>query len=260
MAQEQPRRPPESEQDPVKYGDVFTVSVGLANKPIAPQDAAATQSAETQMLGKTQKGGPAAVMQSAASKNVEAGVLPPGAVTDVVRNEGVTVTKSEVDGTSIINESVGDEVVGQYAEPAPPPVLSPEAAAAGDAITIGEALEATALSAGNKPVDQSDAAAIQAAEMRAIGSNETPPGGVGAEAQSAAAWNALSMSPEDKTSIADVLGDATAKLSDDKVATTRDAKDVIAVEIRNNPEMATALGGVGESVATAARLNQSRYG
>ncbi|KAG6426901.1 hypothetical protein SASPL_111140 [Salvia splendens] len=39
--------------------------------------------------------------------------------------------------------------------------------AAGDAVTIGEALEATALSAGNKPVDKSDVAAIQAAEVRA---------------------------------------------------------------------------------------------
>lgn len=34
-----------------------------------------------------------------------------------------------------------------------------------DAITIGEALEATALSVPDKPVDQGDAAAIQAAEM-----------------------------------------------------------------------------------------------
>ncbi|GAB4841594.1 hypothetical protein Ancab_022308 [Ancistrocladus abbreviatus] len=259
MAQEQqPVRAAEPEQETIKYGDIFTVSGGLANKTVAPQDAAAMQSAEDQMLGKTMKGGPAAVMQSAATKNVQAGVVKPGAVSDAVENEGVTIRKSEVDGTRLVTEAIGDEVVGQYAEPARAPIRTPAAALARDSITIGEALEATALSAGDKPVNQSDAAAILAAEARAIGSNETPPGGVGAEAQSAATWNARTMRAEDKSTIADVLGDATTKLQDDKVATMRDAEDVIAAEIRNSPKMATALGGVGESLATAARLNQSK--
>ena len=44
-----------------------------------------------------------------------------------------------------------------------------------DGITIGEALDAAALAAGRKPMDWSDAAAVQAAE-----GTTTAPGGVGA--------------------------------------------------------------------------------
>lgn len=50
-----------------------------------------------------------------------------------------------------------------------------------DSITIGEALEATALSCGDKPVDQGDAA----------GNNEITPGGVASMAQSAADVNPI---------------------------------------------------------------------
>lgn len=73
-------------------------------------------------------------------------------------------------------------------------------------ITIGEALEATALTAGNRPVDQSDAAAIQAAEVRATGRGEVMPGGIGAEAQAAATLNPQIMRDEDKTKLGDILG------------------------------------------------------
>ena len=74
------------------------------------------------------------------------------------------------------------------------------------AITIGEALEATAQTAGNKPVEQSDAAAIQAAEVRATGSNVIIPGGVAATAQSAASYNeAGQLRDEDKIKLGHVL-------------------------------------------------------
>lgn len=72
-------------------------------------------------------------------------------------------------------------------------------------MTIGEALEATALSIGGKPVEQSDASAIQAAEARATGTNEVQPGGVAATAQSAATYNASTMFEGGKTKISDVL-------------------------------------------------------
>lgn len=72
-------------------------------------------------------------------------------------------------------------------------------------ITIGEALEATAITAGNKPVEWSDAAAIQAAEVRATGRTNIVPGGVAAAAQSAATLNARTTSDHDKTKLADVL-------------------------------------------------------
>lgn len=73
------------------------------------------------------------------------------------------------------------------------------------AITIGEALEATAQSAGSKPVDQSDAAAIQAAEVRATGTNVVTPGGLAATAQSAANYNARVDRDENKIKLSDVL-------------------------------------------------------
>lgn len=74
-----------------------------------------------------------------------------------------------------------------------------------DAITIGEALEVTTMSAGDKVVDQSDAAAIQAAEARATGSNTVTPGGVAAMAQSAVALNERIVAEDHKITLSDVL-------------------------------------------------------
>lgn len=93
------------------------------------------------------------------------------------------------------------KVVAQYVEP-PVPVASPGEALDRDEITIGEALEASDLSAGDKPIELSDAAAIQAAEMRATGRNEIAPGGVAAVAQYAASVN---MRDVHKTKLGDVL-------------------------------------------------------
>lgn len=75
----------------------------------------------------------------------------------------------------------------------------------GGGITIGEALEATALTVGEKIVEWSDAAAIQAAEVRATGRMNIAPGGIAATAQSAATMNARVTQDEDKTKLADVL-------------------------------------------------------
>lgn len=75
----------------------------------------------------------------------------------------------------------------------------------GGGITIGEALEATVLTAGKKPVEWSDAAAIQAAEVRATGRTNIVPGGVAAAAQSAATLNARITKEEDKTKLGDIL-------------------------------------------------------
>lgn len=72
-------------------------------------------------------------------------------------------------------------------------------------ITIGEALEATALTAGSRPVDYSDAAAIQAAEVRATGRTNIVPGGVAAAAQSAATRNARITREDDKTKLSEIL-------------------------------------------------------
>ncbi|KAL7226612.1 hypothetical protein ACSBR1_021667 [Camellia fascicularis] len=244
------------QEEAIKYGDLFDVSGELALKPIPPQDAATMQAAENMALGNTQKGGVAAVMQSAAAVNERGGAVGHYDYTDVAREQGVTVTETVIGPRHIITETVADQVVGQYTQPGTGQGRSPAAPVINrDAITIGEALEASALSAGNKPVDQSDAAAIQAAEMKATGSNEIASGGIAATAQSAATRNVRTMLDEDKTKLADVLEDASVKLASDKPVTREDAEGIIVAELRNNPRMATHHGGMADSVAAAARLN-----
>lgn len=103
MSQGQPRR----EVEPIKYGDVFNVHGDLADKPIAPQDAAMMQTAEASVLGQTQKGGPAAAMQSAATRNERVGAVKHFDVSDVTGEQGVTVTETDVPGRRIITEEVG---------------------------------------------------------------------------------------------------------------------------------------------------------
>lgn len=70
---------------------------------------------------------------------------------------------------------------------------------------MGEALEATSLTAGHIPVDYSDAAAIQAAEVRATGRTNIVPGGLAAAAQSAATRNARITKDEEKTKLGEIL-------------------------------------------------------
>lgn len=106
MSQEQPQRPPE----PIKYGDVFTVSGKLASRPIAPGDAALMQSAETQVLGKTQKDRAAAIMESAAGLNERHGLVGHTDVTDIVADKGVEVARVNVAGRRLIAESVAGQV------------------------------------------------------------------------------------------------------------------------------------------------------
>ncbi|XP_015081680.1 late embryogenesis abundant protein 47-like [Solanum pennellii] len=124
-------------------------------------------------------------------------------------------------------------------------------------ITIGEALEATVVTAGSRPVDYSDAAAIQAAEVRATGRTNIIPGGVAAAAQSAATRNARLTKEEEKTKLAEILAEASSKLPSDKPVTRKDAEGVIGAELRNDPNLCTRPGGVAASIAAAARLNQT---
>ncbi|KAJ7973437.1 late embryogenesis abundant protein D-34-like [Quillaja saponaria] len=257
MSQEQPRRP---QQEPIKYGDVFNVQGELAGQPVAPKDAAMMQTAENAMLGQTQKGGAASIMQSAAMKNEKAGFVGHADITGAAGDCGVSITESELSGKRIITESVGGQVVGQYSQRTPlvpPPTMQPGGVGGDTGITIGEALEATALTAGRKPVEWSDAAAIQAAEVRATGRTNIVPGGVAAAAQSAATLNARATRDEDKTKLGDILADATSKLPSDRPATRRDAEGVTGAEMRNDPQLITHPTGVAASVAAAARLNQN---
>ncbi|CAN1285373.1 Late embryogenesis abundant protein 31 [Linum perenne] len=247
--QQQPQRP-------IKYGDLFEVQGELAEKAVAPRDAAMMQTAENTLTGHTQKGGAAAVMQSAADKNERAGFVTHEDVTNVADDLGVSA--SEIDfptGKSVITESVGGQVVGKFDEGESKPAVTLQGG--GGDVTIGEALEAAVLTAGKKPVERSDAAAIQAAEVRATRRTTIVPGGIAAAAQSAATHNARATSDEEKTTLADVLSvDAKAKLPADRVATRKDAEGVAGAEMRNDPYLTTHPTGVAASVAAAARINQ----
>lgn len=79
------------------------------------------------------------------------------------------------------------------------------AAIDGDPITIGEALEAAGISVGDKAVDQNDADAVSAAEIRATGEQSVRSGGVGESAQTAATLNSHVMRAQDMTKLSDIL-------------------------------------------------------
>ncbi|CAM8998124.1 unnamed protein product [Rhodiola kirilowii] len=210
----------EKPQRPIKYGDVFQVSGQLATEPIPTGDAATVQAAENLLMGQTYKGGPAAAMQSAARKNIEAGHVDRGQTTEILKQEGVSVSDTDAHGHRIVTEALGSQVLGQYVRPEAVEMKSPVSAEdRDDDITIGEALEVTTMSAGDKVVDQSDAAAIQAAEARATGSFTMTPGGVAAMAQSAVTLNERIVAEEQKITLSDVLTDAAKKLPGDRAVT-----------------------------------------
>nr|GEU71832.1 hypothetical protein [Tanacetum cinerariifolium] len=199
-------------------------------------------------------------MQSAADLNIKRGAVRRDDTGTVARNKGVAISDAEVGGLHVITESVGGQVVGQFVHPDPSPVPRPVPVGTrdDDQVTIGEALEAAAISAGEKPIEQSDAAAIQAAEVRATGRPQITPGGVAAKAQAAVSQNTRTMRDEDKTKLGDVLADASTMLPKDKVVTRQDADGVIGAEVRNQTELSTYPGGVAATMAAAARLNQKR--
>ncbi|RCV42808.1 hypothetical protein SETIT_9G245500v2 [Setaria italica] len=133
------------------------------------------------------------------------------------------------------------------------------AARDGTKITIGEALEATAFSAGDQAVEPSDAEAIAVAEARASGTDEAPPDGLAARARAAAEANAAAAGRgEDRTTLRDVLADATTILGADKDVEREDAARVVEAEVRSDPDATARPGGVAASIAAAARLNRGR--
>ncbi|MQM05691.1 hypothetical protein Taro_038509 [Colocasia esculenta] len=72
MSQQQPERPQGQQLQPdlIKYGEVLPQVMGeLARKIVAPRDATMMQNVKNLVIGQTQKGGPAAIMQSAATYN-----------------------------------------------------------------------------------------------------------------------------------------------------------------------------------------------
>ena len=109
MSQEQPRKE-DRQEEAIKYGDVLDVQGDLRSKPVAPVDAAIMQKAESQMFGKTEKGGAAAAMQSAAAKNERDGVVGHNDMSNAAAGGGASVTETGTPGRQVTSESVGDQV------------------------------------------------------------------------------------------------------------------------------------------------------
>ncbi|CAL4887041.1 unnamed protein product [Urochloa decumbens] len=169
---------------------------------------------------------------------------------------GLQVSETDLPaGRRMVTTSAGGQVMAQFTVPVP----GQDVAEATDAVTVGEALQAAP--GDDRPVSLADAAAVQAAEMRATGLGGNLPGGVAAAAQRVAEANTAAEGGKAAVRIRDVVGDAAAALPADKVATREDAEKVAAAAARNVGKRAGAGGkgsGVVEAVAAAADMNEDR--
>nr|AWJ68139.1 late embryogenesis abundant [Cleistogenes songorica] len=173
---------------------------------------------------------------------------------------GLHVTETDISaGKRMVTASAGGQVMAQFTVPVP----DKKVAEATDGATVGEALQAAGqTAAGDEPVGLADASAVQVAEMRATGRGGTIPGGVAAAAQRAAEANKAKQPAAEEegevTRLRDVVGDATAVMPADKVATREDAEKVAAAARR---KAGAASGGgedIVEAVAATADMNQGR--
>ncbi|KAF3324907.1 Late embryogenesis abundant protein D-34 [Carex littledalei] len=282
MSQEQPMRDQGQEDGAkatqgIRYGDVFNVTGELAGQPIAPQDAATMQTAEYAVLGAPQPGGPAALMASAATWNLYAGVVEGNQASDVARQQGIKITETPIPGGNIVTEFVAGQAVGQYAVAdaqigggVEDQGGSNASGGGGDGddkggdqqngdntkLTIGDALEATARAIGDEPVLASDAVAIGAAETTASRADVTIPGGIGDAAVAAASNNIWVPNDEVKIKLGDVLSNATVDMLTDKPVEPEDAEKVVDAEVGSKPDHRTRPAGVAVALAAAARINQ----
>lgn len=143
--------------------------------------------------------------------------------------------------------------------------------AATETVTVGQALQAVALSpAGARPVDRVDASAIQAVEKSATGLGRAVPGGIAAAAHQAAETNegeaaagargaAGGGGVERKVTLRDVLGDAVAVMAptgSNRVATWVDAERVAAATGGSSAGSGGGMGEVADAVAAAAQINE----
>ncbi|CAN6232237.1 unnamed protein product [Urochloa humidicola] len=189
-------------------------------------------------------------------------VIGQGQEQSVAAAGGLQVTEADLPaGRRMVTTSAGGQVMAQFTVPVPDQNVAEDT----DAVTVGEALQAAA---SDRPVSLADAAAVQAAEMRATGLGGNLPGGVAAAAQRAAEANMARQeggggNKAAAVRIGDVVSDAAAALPANKVATREDAVKVAAAVARNEGKRAGGGGGgkgagVVEAVAAAADMNEGR--
>ncbi|CAL4968556.1 unnamed protein product [Urochloa decumbens] len=140
--------------------------------------------------------------------------------------------------------------------------MEESAVAATETVTVGQALQAVALSpAGARPVDHADASAVEAVEKSTTGMGHVAPRGVAAAAQQAAETNEHDAGEEGKVvvTLRDVLGgDASAMMmpGSNKAATWVDAEKVAAATGSSAGRGGGGMGEVADAVAAAAQINE----
>ncbi|KAM0850911.1 hypothetical protein ACQ4PT_052786 [Festuca glaucescens] len=177
---EQLKAAQQEQPEAIQYGHVFAVTGDLAVQAIAPRDAEAMRSAEDSVPGvpipQASGGGfsAAVAMETAAAYNQGVGAVQPGQASFAATTKGITVTQTAVPGGRVVTEFVAGQVVGQYSVANQAMMEQPQRQQQvveedTSKVAIGEAMEAAALSAGERPVEEADAAAIRAAETQAQG-------------------------------------------------------------------------------------------
>ncbi|RCV07045.1 hypothetical protein SETIT_1G212500v2 [Setaria italica] len=143
-----------------------------------------------------------------------------------------------------------------------------ESPAATETVTVGQALQAVALSpAGARPVDRADASAIQATEKSVTGLGRVVPGGVAAAAHRAAEANEREAAAADArdggevgkvVTLRDVLGDAASVMpaGSNRAATWVDAEKVAAATGSSAGRGGGGMGEVADALAAAAHINE----
>lgn len=119
MSQGQPRRPQAGGQDYNTVGlskivlwDMATFSTFLASlQPGKEHQKMLTWCRSVRKARQNQKGGPAATMQSAATRNEQAGFVSHWLASDAAADQGVTVTENDIPGARLVTESVAEQVL-----------------------------------------------------------------------------------------------------------------------------------------------------
>ncbi|KAJ7566583.1 hypothetical protein O6H91_02G109600 [Diphasiastrum complanatum] len=244
MSQEQPHRP-------LTYGDLFDAKGDLASMPVTKEDALMMQNAEALTTGQTKTDSPACIMQSAADKNLQSRAISPDRRTIVPEGGVVVAQLTTVPGDAKREYIIAGQTVVRETTLLRPtdPIVAREGS-----ITIGEALEAAALGSCDKPVEAIDARAIKSAEERATGLSLPMKDGIAATAQSAAQLNP-GVDDFDKTTIGDILTDASSELGADKLVTQEDARKVREAELRGQKGEGGQPGVIAAALQAAANMN-----
>ncbi|PPS00362.1 hypothetical protein GOBAR_AA20294 [Gossypium barbadense] len=255
MSQGQPIKPQAdqlSNQEGIKYGDVFDVTSGLASKTIAPRDVAIMLEAETEVLRKPLDTGANAVMYSAATANLRVGVVGPDESNEMVEREDVAVSKStDAQGKLVVNEAIADHMLHLCPRLRLPPRVML-------LIKVASPLEKLWRQQSSLLVTNrlNKVMPLQYEWLkRGLLAAGTQHSGLGTRAQAAATFNDRTTYCHNKITISDISSMCTRsmeKLPTVKTVKNEDAEEMRGAKKRNKADVIATAGGVVDTMATAA--------